>query len=126
MHHRRTSATVLCRSNCGPDCGPPAGRAADGHLAGPHTMGIPWHRGTERALNQERAFRDEVQATRWAPVMDMPWWVPTLRDTGSTALPGESLHHAAPPTATRICGNRSNGRTWSNGFARRSARQRRA
>ena len=60
MHHRRTSATVLCRSNCGP----PAGRAADGHLAGPHTMGIPWHRGTERALNQERAFRDEVQATR--------------------------------------------------------------
>ena len=36
------------------------GRAADGHLAGPHTMGIPWHRGTEWALNQERAFRDEV------------------------------------------------------------------
>ena len=61
MHHRRTSATVLCRSNCGPDCGPPAGRAADGHLAGPHTMGIPWHRGTEWALNQERAFRDEVK-----------------------------------------------------------------
>jgi hypothetical protein len=29
MSRRRTSATVLCRSNCGPDCGPPAGRDAE-------------------------------------------------------------------------------------------------
>ena len=29
MSRRRTSATVLCRSNCGPDCGPPADRDAE-------------------------------------------------------------------------------------------------
>jgi len=45
-------------------------------------------------LNQERAFRDEVQATRWAPVMDMPWWVPTLRDR---------IHCAAWRVATPRC-----------------------
>ena len=77
------------------------GRAADGHLAGPHTMGIPWHRGTEWALNQERELR--CLASRYTTLHRQQ-----LRVSAETGRMG-GPDRTGSPVARRVSGGLASG-----------------